>query len=160
MLLAPKSLGYLSSPLLDSASIDSPASNVLCSADHDSPSSTLHIRSNLLLPHTLLLVPSESTQYGSQSHRRGRWLYVVANLAFHQTEADGRTVSGLSAAHTIYLAGGNVILLDKNSERSMIPDRTSSDPAFTRLLWWELDESHLRHQWCFDQDTSRREDWR
>jgi len=25
-------------------------------------------------------------------------------------------VSGLSAAHTIYLAGGNVVLLDKNSE--------------------------------------------
>lgn len=25
------------------------------------------------------------------------------------------TVSGLSAAHTIYLAGGNVLLLDKNS---------------------------------------------
>jgi hypothetical protein len=27
-------------------------------------------------------------------------------------------VSGLSAAHTIYLAGGNVVLLDKNSTRS------------------------------------------
>jgi hypothetical protein len=26
------------------------------------------------------------------------------------------TVSGLSAAHTIYLSGGNVVLLDKNSK--------------------------------------------
>jgi hypothetical protein len=26
------------------------------------------------------------------------------------------TVSGLSAAHTVYLNGGNVLLLDKNSE--------------------------------------------
>ncbi len=160
MLLAPKSLGYLSSPLLDSASIDSPASNVLCSADHDFPSSTLHFRSNLLLPHTLLLLSFESTQHGSQSHRRGRWPYVVANRAFHQTEADGETVSGLSAAHTIYLAGGNVILLDKNSERSMSQTTTSSDWAFSRFLWWELDKSHFRHQRCFDQDTSRREDWR
>lgn len=29
--------------------------------------------------------------------------------------ADFSPVSGLSAAHTIYLAGGNVLLLDKNS---------------------------------------------
>ena len=27
-----------------------------------------------------------------------------------------KAVSGLSAAHTIYLAGGNVLLLDKNSQ--------------------------------------------
>ena len=30
--------------------------------------------------------------------------------------ANSRQVSGLSAAHTIYLAGGNVLLLDKNSK--------------------------------------------
>lgn len=29
---------------------------------------------------------------------------------------DNHAVSGLSAAHTVYLAGGNVVLLDKNSE--------------------------------------------
>lgn len=28
---------------------------------------------------------------------------------------NNRVVSGLSAAHTIYLSGGNVVLLDKNS---------------------------------------------
>ena len=30
-------------------------------------------------------------------------------------DTDCRPVSGLSAAHTVYLAGGNVLLLDKNS---------------------------------------------
>jgi hypothetical protein len=34
-------------------------------------------------------------------------------------------VSGLSAAHTIYLAGGNVLLLDKNSEWQ--PDKQASN---------------------------------
>lgn len=33
------------------------------------------------------------------------------------------TVSGLSAAHTIYLAGGNVVLLDKNSEYQYMQKR-------------------------------------
>jgi phytoene dehydrogenase-like protein len=31
----------------------------------------------------------------------------------------GAGLSGLSAAHTIYLAGGNVVLLDKNSKLSL-----------------------------------------
>ena len=30
----------------------------------------------------------------------------------------GAGLSGLSAAHTVYLNGGNVLLLDKNSKRS------------------------------------------
>ena len=35
----------------------------------------------------------------------------------HQFQSiDIYTVSGLSAAHTIYLNGGNVLLLDKNSK--------------------------------------------
>ena len=34
---------------------------------------------------------------------------------FRIPESDRYTVSGLSAAHTVYLAGGNVLLLDKNS---------------------------------------------
>jgi phytoene dehydrogenase-like protein len=32
----------------------------------------------------------------------------------------GAGLSGLSAAHTIYLSGGNVLLLDKNSTSAMI----------------------------------------
>ena len=31
------------------------------------------------------------------------------------------TVSGLSAAHTIYLAGGNVVVLDKQGECRNLP---------------------------------------
>lgn len=42
---------------------------------------------------------------------RWRWIWMRNALA------DYETVSGLSAAHTIYLAGGNVVLLDKNSKK-------------------------------------------
>jgi hypothetical protein len=30
----------------------------------------------------------------------------------------------------------------------------------SRFLWWQLDQSHLRHQWSAHQNASRREDWR
>lgn len=35
---------------------------------------------------------------------------------FSASHAKSATVSGLSAAHTVYLNGGTVLLLDKNSE--------------------------------------------
>jgi hypothetical protein len=38
------------------------------------------------------------------------------NLITRLERTDICTVSGLSAAHTIYLNGGNVLLLDKNSK--------------------------------------------
>jgi FAD binding domain len=38
-----------------------------------------------------------------------------------EKRTNGCPVSGLSAAHTIYLNGGNVLLLDKNSEDEQIP---------------------------------------
>jgi hypothetical protein len=41
---------------------------------------------------------------------------ITPGIEAHSIETDSRlAVSGLSAAHTIYLAGGNVVLLDKNS---------------------------------------------
>ena len=41
--------------------------------------------------------------------------------------ADMVTVSGLSAAHTIYLNGGNVLLLDKNSRSSDLARHAAAD---------------------------------
>lgn len=43
------------------------------------------------------------------------------------------TVSGLSAAHTIYLAGGNVLLLDKNSMPHSLK-AARLELTYTRLL--------------------------
>lgn len=67
------------------------------------------------------------------------------------------TVSGLSAAHTIYLNGGNVLLLDKNSthtaELSLHITRLIIQ---SRLLRWQLHQSNVRYQCRLDQDTGRR----
>ena len=84
-----------------------------------------------------------------------RWISPISLSA----RTDFETVSGLSAAHTVYLAGGNVLLLDKNSKvaDSCAPESRTliSHP---RLLRRELDESHVGHKWCSHENTSRRED--
>jgi hypothetical protein len=46
---------------------------------------------------------------------------LPSKLLIHANVA--RSVSGLSAAHTIYLAGGNVLLLDKNGKPTCCPTR-------------------------------------
>lgn len=51
-------------------------------------------------------------------------MYVIA--ASHPTQLLADLyflVSGLSAAHTIYLAGGNVVVLDKQGMRLLLGER-------------------------------------
>lgn len=54
-------------------------------------------------------------------HRRESLSWVLAvsiacSHGYRPIANKDNAVSGLSAAHTIYLAGGNVVLLDKNSK--------------------------------------------
>ena len=58
-------------------------------------------------------------------------------------------VSGLSAAHTVYLNGGNVLVLDKQGMLSH-KNLPLSDPYSDSLslLRWQLHQSHFRYQRC------------
>lgn len=72
--------------------------------------------------------------------------------------ADRRfAVSGLSAAHTVYLNGGNVLVLDKQSKSLSFPHRwplaldrlspsISADCAASRLLRRQFHQGHVRYQ--------------
>lgn len=86
-------------------------------------------------------------------------------------------VSGLSAAHTVYLNGGNVVLLDKNSTCQPFPPNVShlTLPIFNhppcqahpltfslsrRLLRRQLDQGDLGHQRRSDAHPGRHQDRR
>lgn len=55
----------------------------------------------------------------------------------NQDPADHGAVSGLSAAHTIYLAGGNVVLLDKNSTESIVVRSVGCCAEMVMQTLWE-----------------------
>lgn len=73
----------------------------------------------------------------------------------------GGGLSGLSAAHTVYLNGGNVLVLDKNSKSDLQSRvRFSLLTRTARLLRWKLDKGHLRHQRRPYPDPGGPSNWR
>lgn len=57
-------------------------------------------------------------------------------------------MSGLSAAHTVYLNGGNVLVLDKQgmslSLRGLFLWQFRMHIDGDSFLWWQLDQGHFR----------------
>ena len=59
--------------------------------------------------------------HGSSSDCSWWWTYAISAFSPRSLFADhcSSVVSGLSAAHTVYLNGGNVLVLDKQSQSTM-----------------------------------------
>lgn len=68
---------------------------------------------------------------------------------------DQCVVSGLSAAHTIYLAGGNVLLLDKNSTCKIVAQGIYLTERLHRLLRRQFDKGNVGYQRRFDSNAGR-----
>lgn len=113
-----------------------------------SPSSSSHSSSSF----------SQTSPNGAQGNRGGRRLSVAFFPGPPCPRTDRNTVSGLSAAHTIYLAGGNVLLLDKNSGSLDTLCNSQHTNRSHRLLRRELYQSNLGHKRGLDKNASRRED--
>ena len=93
----------------------------LRSYDHSSRSRPTSLSACALseLPHVvcylLVSLDCKGLHHDSESDCRWRWMYAASptSLLVRRGPVLTVTVSGLSAAHTLYLAGANVLVLDK-----------------------------------------------